>query len=55
MADCPLPLVMYGTGDGADRICDMLNRFGREPTPFSHRKNGVETGTYFRAKPSRLK
>ena len=46
MADCPLPLVMYGTGDGADRICNMLNRFGHNLTPFSHRKNESDPDKY---------
>ena len=30
MADCPLPLVMYGTGDGAEKITKVLRSFGRE-------------------------
>lgn len=51
MADCPLPLVMYGTGDGADRICNMLNRFGREPDAFFASEERVRPGQIFRAKP----
>lgn len=30
MADCPLPLVMYGTGDGAEKITGILRYCGRE-------------------------
>ena len=51
MADCPLPLVMYGTGDGADRICDMLNHFGREPAAFFASEERVRPGRIFRGKP----
>ena len=30
IADCPLPLVMYGTGDGAERITRIIKGYGRE-------------------------
>ena len=51
IAACPLPLVMYGTGDGADRICDILSAMGREIECFFASDDFGGKGRSFRGLP----
>ena len=35
LAECEKPIVMFGTGDGADKILDVMERYGLKPTCFT--------------------